>query len=100
VPATAAIATKRYEKAAAESGDAKTAAPIKADLLLLSINEPQFQVELKAVPLDGEPRGKSSRFVGKHAGAALLPWAVRARGFIFRRPGSLRGGSGRILNRF
>jgi hypothetical protein len=46
--------------------DAKTAAPVKADKLLLSINEPQFQVELKAVPLDGEPKGVSSRFVGKH----------------------------------
>jgi hypothetical protein len=46
--------------------DAKTVAPVKADKLLLSITEPQFQVELKAVPLDGEPKGVSSRFVGKH----------------------------------
>lgn len=46
--------------------DAKTAAPVKADLLLLSIKEPPFQVELKAIPLSGEPKGKSSRFVGQH----------------------------------
>src|SRR5262249_21562676 len=46
--------------------DAKTAAPIKADKLLLSINEPPFQVDLKAVPLDGEPKGVSSRFISKH----------------------------------
>ena len=46
--------------------DAKTAAPVKADKPLLSINDPQFQVELRAVPLDGESKGVSSRFVGKH----------------------------------
>jgi hypothetical protein len=42
------------------------AAPVKANKLLLSINEPKFQVELKAVPVDGEPNGMSSCFVGKH----------------------------------
>lgn len=46
--------------------DEKTAAPIKAANILLSINEPKFQVELAASPLDGEADGKSSRFVGKH----------------------------------
>jgi hypothetical protein len=46
--------------------DAKTATAVKADKLLLSIRKPQFQVELKAVPLDGEPKGKSSRFAGRH----------------------------------
>jgi hypothetical protein len=47
-------------------GDAKTPAPIKTDKLLLSIKDPAFQVELKAVPLEGDPQGACSRFVGKH----------------------------------
>lgn len=47
-------------------GDEKTAAPIKASSILLSINDPKFQVELAASPLEGEPEGASSRFVGKH----------------------------------
>jgi hypothetical protein len=46
--------------------DAKTAAPVKADKLLLSISEPRFQVELKPVPLADEGKSMSSRFVGKH----------------------------------
>ena len=46
--------------------DEKTAAPIKADKILLSINDPKFQVDLVAVPLEGEADGKASRFVGKH----------------------------------
>ncbi len=47
-------------------GDEKTATPIKASTILLSINDPKFQVELAAAPLEGEPEGSSSRFVGKH----------------------------------
>ena len=47
-------------------GDAKTPAPIKAEKLLLAINEPAFQVDLVAQPLDGEADGASSRFVGQH----------------------------------
>ena len=47
-------------------GDAKTPAPIKADKLLLNINDPQFQLDLAAKPLDGEADGLSSRFVGTH----------------------------------
>lgn len=47
-------------------GDAKTPAPIKADRLLLTINEPSFQVDLAAQPLEGEANGESSRFVGQH----------------------------------
>jgi hypothetical protein len=47
-------------------GDAKTPAPIKADKVLLSINQPAFQVELAARPLEGETGGAASRFVGKH----------------------------------
>jgi hypothetical protein len=47
-------------------GDAKTPAPIKAEKLLLTINEPAFQVDLLAQPLEGEADGASSRFVGQH----------------------------------
>ena len=47
-------------------GDVKTLAPVKADKLLLTINEPSFQVDLAAQPLEGEGSGASSRFVGKH----------------------------------
>jgi hypothetical protein len=46
--------------------DEKTAAPIKASAILLSINDPKFQVELAAAPLDGEAEGTASRFIGKH----------------------------------
>ena len=46
--------------------DAKTPAPIKSDKLLLSINEPQFQVELLAKPLEGESEGSASRFASLH----------------------------------
>ncbi len=46
--------------------DEKTAAPIKAANVLLSINDPKFQVELAAAPLEGEAEGTASRFVGKH----------------------------------
>lgn len=47
-------------------GDAKTPSPIKAAKLLLTINEPSFQVELVAQPLAGETDGASSRFLGHH----------------------------------
>ena len=47
-------------------GDAKKAVPIAVDKLQLSIKNPSFQLDLKAVPQDGDPEGKSSRFVGKH----------------------------------
>ncbi len=48
--------------------DEKTPAPIQAKdgELLLSINEPSFQVTLKADPQKGDPEGKASRFAGKH----------------------------------
>ncbi len=46
--------------------DEKTTAPIKTGTILLSINDPRFQVELTAVPLEGEAEGTASRFVGKH----------------------------------
>ena len=48
--------------------DEKSASPVKATdgKLLLNIKEPSFQVDLTAMPLDGEPEGTASRFVGKH----------------------------------
>jgi hypothetical protein len=46
--------------------DEKSPAPVKADKLLLTINDPAFQLELKAQPLEGESNGMSSRFVGQH----------------------------------
>lgn len=52
--------------------DEKTPAPIKADKVLLSINEPQFQVELTAQPLEGEAEGMSSRFVGTHDNLGIV----------------------------
>jgi hypothetical protein len=52
--------------------DAKSAAPVKAESLLLSINEPAFQVTLEAQPLEGESAGASSRFVGKHESLGIV----------------------------
>ena len=52
--------------------DGKSPAPIKADRVLLSINEPAFDVELVAQPLDGEPEGESSRFVGQHENLGIV----------------------------
>jgi hypothetical protein len=48
------------------SGNLKKAVPIPVEKLLLSIKTPQFQVEMKAAPLDGEPKGHSSRFTVTH----------------------------------
>ena len=47
-------------------GDGKTPTPVKTSKLILSINEPSFQVNLEAQPQGGEPDGASSRFVGQH----------------------------------
>lgn len=47
-------------------GDAKTPAPLKTDKLTLTINEPAFQLELSAQPLDGEAGEMASRFAGTH----------------------------------
>jgi hypothetical protein len=47
-------------------GDAKTTAPVATKSVLLSIREPQFQIDLAPAPLEGEPEGRSSRFVGRH----------------------------------
>lgn len=46
--------------------DEKSPAPVKAAKVLLSINEPSFEVELLPQPLEGEADGASSRFVGTH----------------------------------
>jgi len=46
--------------------DGKSPSPVKADKLLLSIDEPAFQVDLTPQPLEGETDGRSSRFVGQH----------------------------------
>ena len=47
-------------------GDLKKAVAIPADKLTLSVKTPMFQIELKAVPMEGEPKGASSRFVAVH----------------------------------
>ncbi|MHC4879854.1 MAG: hypothetical protein ACYTGL_25660 [Planctomycetota bacterium] len=52
--------------------DEKTPVPIKASSVLLSINEPEFQVELVPQPLDGKEDGTSSRFVGTHDNLGIV----------------------------
>ena len=47
-------------------GDVKKDVPIATDKLLLSIKSPQFQVDLKADPQAGDPKGKCSRFTATH----------------------------------
>lgn len=51
--------------------DEKTPVPIKSESVLLTINEPSFQVELKPQPLEGETDG-SSRFVGTHESLGIV----------------------------
>lgn len=46
--------------------DEKSPAPIKAQTLQLTINDPMTDLELVAKPLEGEAEGTSSRFVGTH----------------------------------
>jgi hypothetical protein len=52
--------------------DGKTAKPIKAEKITLSIDDPAFQVGLAAQPQGGEPAGESSRFVGKHENLGIV----------------------------
>ena len=52
--------------------DEKTPEPINAESLLLTIKEPQMQIDLMPVPLGGESGGTSSRFVGTHDGLATV----------------------------
>lgn len=44
--------------------DAKTPAPVAAEKVVLAVKDPAFQTELKPAPQPGDPKGKSSRFVG------------------------------------
>lgn len=44
--------------------DEKTPSPIQAEEIQLSIREPAAQVTLKAAPLDTDPAGSASRFIG------------------------------------
>ena len=46
--------------------DEKSPTPIKAETVMVSITSPAMEIEAKAQPLDGEPEGTSSRFVGTH----------------------------------
>lgn len=46
--------------------DEKTPAPIKAESIHLTIDEPMTELELEARPLEGEAAGVSSRFVASH----------------------------------
>lgn len=54
--------------------DEKTASPINAKdgEVLLAIKAPEFQVTLKATPLEGEAEGTASRFVGKHESLGIV----------------------------
>ena len=52
--------------------DEKTPEPIAAESVLLTIKDPQLQTDLMPAPLEGEGDGKSSRFVGTHAGLATV----------------------------
>jgi hypothetical protein len=47
-------------------GDEKTPVPIKAQSIHLTITDPPTEMDLAAQPLEGEPEGTSSRFVGMH----------------------------------
>lgn len=47
-------------------GDEKTPAPIKAQTIHVTINDPMTELDLTAKPLEGEAEGTSSRFVGTH----------------------------------
>jgi hypothetical protein len=54
--------------------DAKTPAPLKAadGKLLLSIDEPAFQVDLVAEPLEGEADGAASRYTGTNESLGIV----------------------------
>ncbi len=46
--------------------DERTAVPIDATEVQISVSDPQFQFSLTATPQTGDPSGKASRFVGSH----------------------------------
>lgn len=53
-------------------GDEKTAAPIAAEEIQLSIKDPAMQVTLQAAPQEGDPQGSASRFVGNHESLGVV----------------------------
>jgi hypothetical protein len=53
-------------------GDEKTAAPINAQSIHLTINDPMTELDLAAKPLEGEAGGASSRFVGTHDNLGIV----------------------------
>ena len=52
--------------------DEKTASPIKAEEIQLSISDPVMQVTLKAAPQEGDPEGSASHFVGNHESLGVV----------------------------
>ena len=52
--------------------DEKTPVPIDAVSVLLSINEPEFQVELAPQPMGGEENSTASRFIGTHDNLGIV----------------------------
>jgi hypothetical protein len=46
--------------------DGQSPAPINAETIQLTINDPKTEMELVAKPLEGEAEGTSSRFIGTH----------------------------------
>lgn len=52
--------------------DQKAPVPIAAEEIQLAIVDPAMQVALKASPQEGDPAGKSSRFVGNHEGLGVV----------------------------
>jgi hypothetical protein len=53
-------------------GDEKTPVPVKATRVMLSINDPKFEIELKPQPLPGEADGASSCYVGTHDNLGIV----------------------------
>ena len=52
--------------------DEKTAVAIEASDIQLSIQDPRMQVALQAVPQEGAPEDRASRFVGNHEILAVV----------------------------
>ena len=52
--------------------DEKSPAPIDAQSIDLSINEPVMQVSLKAAPQSSDPAGKASRFMGNNKSLGVV----------------------------
>ncbi len=50
----------------------KLRCPIDAEEITLAIKDPEFSVELKASPQDGDPEGKASRFVGNNDSLGIV----------------------------